>query len=211
MIFAATAVAVSAPAVPSAVTKISAHGSCVGPAKISRAFQGAVPRLRAAQIPVLLPTRFGYVSLNDASLFVRTTASAHHYVVRLDYVADCNGANVCSAGSFGGADTTYVRAHPDEANDYLRGPRKPADADERDAIRSGQEILDRSTRLASGLTGYYSEFNSGAGGGGNSTLRWWQSDVAYSILTRISTQANLQEIANSAIRNGPIACAATRQ
>lgn len=180
--------------------------------RVALIFRNALGKLSGVRVPILLPTHFGaLVSLNDKSLVVKTTASAHRYELRIDYTSDCNGANVCSAGSFGGADATYVRDHPNEARDYASGPRAPADADEREAIRAGQEILDRRTPLVSGLIGYYSQYDSGAGGGGNSLLRWRQNGAFYTILTLISTQSNLQAIADSAIRNGPITVATNRR
>lgn len=59
-------------------------------------------------------------------------------------------------------------------------------------------------RLAGGITAYYYQFISGAADGGNSGLSWAEETVLYGVDTRLSNQATLVHIADSAIRNGPL-------
>jgi hypothetical protein len=168
-----------------------------------RVFTHSISRLRVVAFPVLLPATFNTIDLHhvDGSMFVRTDASAHHYVVHFNYDALCDGANVCSEGSLSAYDDVYARAHPGTVDPA--GPQRP-DADERDAIRAGMLILDRRVVLAHGRIGYYTEGHSGADDGGNSSLRWHDGHVEYEVETRISTLANLTRTADSAIENGPL-------
>ncbi len=174
--------------------------SGAGP-RIPKAFAHAVPALRIVTFPVLLPTTFDGIDLDRDRVFAAVDASAHHYAVQVNLAPDCNGANVCSAGSIEGYDAVYRRAHPDLVDPVT--PRTP-DADDRVTIRRHRMILDMRVPLARGLTGLYSEAVSGADDGGNSTLRWNDRGIEYALVTRISDRAQLIRIADSAIRNGPL-------
>ncbi len=166
-------------------------------------FTPALPALHKATFPVLLPTEFDGTTYKRGDAFTVATGDAHHYEVQVNLAPDCNGANVCSAGSFGAFDATYRRTHTSQDDNVASGPRTP-DADDREAIKSGREVFDRPARLEGGAIGYYSEFVSGADDGGNSTLRWMQGGVVYVVTTRISTQKSLVATANSAIANGAL-------
>ncbi len=166
-------------------------GSFAGAAAAGRVpavFKPALAKLRVTTLPVLLPTVFSGARLNDPRrTFVKVGAGAHHYELEIDYAADCNGANVCSEGSFGASDAAY---------------RKTFDADRKleDSMFAGG----RRVTLAAALTGYYSDTVSGASDGGNSYLHFTRAGVRYAIVTRISTQTELVKIANSAIQNGVV-------
>jgi hypothetical protein len=166
-------------------------------------FKPTLTTLHKATFPVLLPTEFDGTTYKRGGAFTVATGDAHHYEIQVNLAPDCNGANVCSAGSFGAFDATYRRAHHSNDDDVATGPRTP-DADDREAIKSGREVFDRPARLRGGAIGYYSEFVSGASDGGNSSLRWTQGGVVYVVNTRISTQKSLVATANSAIANGAL-------
>jgi hypothetical protein len=165
-------------------------------------FKPVLTTLHKATFPVLLPTEFDGTTYKRGDAFTVATGDAHHYEIQVNLAPDCNGANVCSAGSFGAFDATYRRSHKSD-DDAVAGPRTP-DSDDREAIKSGREVFDRPAKLKNGAIGYYSEFVSGASDGGNSSLRWTQGGVVYVVNTRISTQKSLVATANSAIANGAL-------
>jgi hypothetical protein len=177
--------------------------ACFALGSVPAIFAPTLRTLHKATFPVLLPTEFDGTTYKRGDAFTLATADAHHYNVQVNLSPDCNGANVCSAGSFGAFDATYRRTHRSDDDNVATTPRKP-DADDREAIKNGREILDRPTRLKGGAIGYYSEYISGASDGGNSTLRWTQGGVVYVVTTRISTQKSLVATANSAIANGAL-------
>ena len=145
------------------------------PSRRPVALAAAIGKLAGTTIPVLVPSTFDGVGLSKG-IFVVATHAADRYEMRFDYAPDCNGANVCSAGSFSG-----IRSAP---------PSTPG-------------ANERPVKLADGSLAYYSEGRSGASDGGNSRLRWSHGGVCYTIESRISSAAKLAETANSAIRNGP--------
>jgi hypothetical protein len=157
-------------------------------AHVPLVFIPTLAKLRVTTLPVLLPTAFAGARLNDPRrTFVRVSAGAHHYDLEIDYALDCNGANVCSEGSFSASDAAY-----------------------RKTFDSGQKLEDsmfaggRRVKLAAAFVGFYSEAVSGASDGGNSYLHFTRGGVRYAIVTRISTQTELVKIANSAIQNGVV-------
>jgi hypothetical protein len=162
-----------------------------------------LPTLRKATFPVLVPTEFDGLTYRVGEIFPVATSDAHHYEVQVNLSRDCQGENVCSAGSFSAYDATYRKGHTSKYELIPTGPRVP-DADDRASIRAGSEILDRPTKLLGGAIGYYSEAISGASDGGMSSIRWMQNGVVYQIYTRISNQKSLVATANSAIANGAI-------
>ena len=170
-------------------------------AYIPKAFARAVPSLRVVAFPVLLPTVFDGIDLDRDRIYAPADASPHHYSVQVNFAPDCNGANVCSAGSIEAYDAAYRRAHPNLVEPAT--PRAPG-TDDRASIRDHHMILDLPVPLARALTGFYTEAVSGADDGGNSDLRWNDRGIEYELATRISSRAHLVRIANSAIRNGPI-------
>jgi hypothetical protein len=175
--------------------------------KVPRLVRAALPALRAARFPVLVPARdFDGVDLERGShAYVRAMANAHHYEIEIDVTPACNGANVCSAGHFGAADAAYRRqaGYDRKADPFAVRPHAP-DAAERADIARGMAIVDRPVRLVDGGIGYYSEIHSGGGGGGTSALRFARDGVVYLIGTRISNQASLVRIANRALALGAI-------
>jgi hypothetical protein len=136
-------------------------------------------------------------------IFPDADADAHHYEVRFNLTRDCRGADACSDGSFAAYDIAYREAHTAKYEAIPTGARTP-DADDRQDIASGREILDRPTRLRGGTIGYYSESISGAADGGTSSIRWMQGGVVYELFTRVVRQKSLAAAANSAIANGPL-------
>jgi hypothetical protein len=156
--------------------------------QIPAAFQRAREALTYARIPVLLPTVFAEAHLSDPRrTFVRATAQAHHYALQINDADDCNGANVCSEGTFAASDAAY------------RATLNKNEALEDSVFNGGRRV-----KLAGGLVGYFWDQVSGASGGGNSYLHFTSDGVRYSIVTRINTQTELVKIANSAIQNGVI-------
>jgi hypothetical protein len=169
--------------------------------RIPKVLAHAAQSLHVVAFPVLLPTIFDGNDLDHGRLWAPVVAGRHRYIVLVNLAPDCNGANVCSAGSFEAYDADYRRSHTDLVESV--SPRKP-DADDRLRIRNHELILDMRVRLAGGLTGLYTETPSGASDGGNSYLRWNSRGIEYAITTRISSRARLQQIADSAIQNGPL-------
>ena len=147
-----------------------------------------------APYAMLVPTTFDGIAIDGkrTDVIVVKTHGADRYRIRVDFAPQCNGANVCSAGAFSGyGPAATADGHVIDPPD---GPLTIADTAQRG---------ERPVKLADGTTAFYSQTFSGAGGGGNSALRFVKHGTLYVITSRPSTPASLVATANSAMRNGP--------
>ena len=152
----------------------------------------AVSTIGPEKYTLLVPTIFDRMSIATprAGVYLVKTRAADRYRIEVDLAPHCNGANVCSAGAFSGY---ALAAMPggrviNPPDGPLTGAATPQDGE-------------RAVRLARGTTAFYAETTSGAGGGGNSSLRFVRNGTLYVITSRPSTAAALVATADSAIAN----------
>ncbi|MBC5810437.1 MAG: hypothetical protein GIW95_06255 [Candidatus Eremiobacteraeota bacterium] len=171
--------------------------------RVADAFRPALKQLSKTKIPLLLPTEFGEVALDrpGPAIVAPGTIGADHYDVRIDITPGCFGDCACSAGRIFAGTEDYNNGLSEEyrvQEPVLEpGPRKP-----NPKISPLPSLLDKRVRLAHGLTGYYSEYHEKEGG--IAYLRFKQKNVIYDFSERLSSEAELVRIVNSAINNGPV-------
>ncbi len=118
-----------------AVAALAAVPSAAAPAPVASSLRPTLAALKQrTTLPIVLPSVFPVQTLEGKPLFPRIQTTARRWNVDLGLVADCNGANVCTAG--------YLSA--------VQSRRPPSSLD------------GRAVSLRGGLTGRYQPLSCGA-------------------------------------------------
>jgi hypothetical protein len=138
-------------------------------------FRPIFPALKAqTQVPVFLPGDIPGVEQSESLYAILESATASSYQILLAFTENCNGGNACRLGSISGQRGT-----------------EPSSLE-------GQSVA-----LRDSITGYFVEATCGANCS-DATLTWEQDGYRYTVGIKAGDEADLVEMANSAIANGAL-------
>lgn len=134
-------------------------------------FKSILPKLKQkTQIKILLPKYIPGLEGENPLYAILETATKNQYEIILGFSPDCNGGTACRFGTIGA-----------------------------EAINSKTpKLTGKAVSLAKGITGYFVDFQCGAGCS-DATLTWRQKGVQYAIGLKAGKRSELLQIAKSFI------------
>lgn len=164
----------SLPSIKQATPEVSSSEEVQAP-RPHPAFRSIFPALQyQTEVPIVLP---GYIPGGDSTsplYAILESATASGYQILLAFTEDCNGGTACRLGSVSGQ------------------------------VADGTTPLEgQPVTLNDGITGYFVEATCGANCS-DATLTWEQNGYRYTVGIKAGNEADLVEMANSAIANGTL-------
>jgi hypothetical protein len=134
-------------------------------------FKSILPKLKQkTQIKILLPKYIPGLAGENPLYAIIETASKNKYEIILGFSPDCNGGTACRFGTIGA-----------------------------EAINSKTpKLTGKAVSLAKGITGYFVDFQCGAGCS-DATLTWREQGIQYAFGLKAGKQAELLQMAKSVI------------